>query len=131
MHKKFTGAMLAQTRYRSSHRRCSVKNVFLSISHYSQKNTSLSTQQHRCFTVNIAKFLKTPILKNICERLLLLIAIFTQKNNHMERCFDLPEPKLHKKLSCVTLIPSPQTTFQRKIIFSGSIWAEAVAQRCF
>ena len=26
--------------------------------------------QHRCFPVNIAKFL-TPILKNICERLLL------------------------------------------------------------
>ena len=27
--------------------------------------------QYRCFIVNIAKFLKTPILKNICGRLLL------------------------------------------------------------
>ena len=27
--------------------------------------------QQRCFPVNIAKFLRTPILKNICERLLL------------------------------------------------------------
>ena len=27
--------------------------------------------QHWCFPVNIAKFLRTPILKNICERLLL------------------------------------------------------------
>ena len=27
--------------------------------------------QHSCFPVNIAKFLRTPILKNICERLLL------------------------------------------------------------
>ena len=27
--------------------------------------------QHRCFPVNIAKILRTPILKNICERLLL------------------------------------------------------------
>ena len=27
--------------------------------------------QHRCFLVNIAKFLRTPILKNICKRLLL------------------------------------------------------------
>ena len=27
--------------------------------------------QHRCFPVNIAKFLRTPILKNICEQLLL------------------------------------------------------------
>ena len=29
--------------------------------------------QHRCFPVNIAKFLRTPILKNICQRLLLVI----------------------------------------------------------
>ena len=29
--------------------------------------------QHRCFPVNIAKFLKTSILKGICERLLLNI----------------------------------------------------------
>ena len=27
--------------------------------------------QHWCFPVNIAKILRTPILKNICERLLL------------------------------------------------------------
>ena len=27
--------------------------------------------QHKCFPVNIVKFLKTPILKNIYERLLL------------------------------------------------------------
>ena len=30
--------------------------------------------QHRCFNVNVAKFLRTPILKNICERLLLKIS---------------------------------------------------------
>ena len=29
--------------------------------------------QHSCFPVNTAKFLKTPILKNICERLLLFV----------------------------------------------------------
>ena len=28
--------------------------------------------QQRCFPVNIAKFLRTPIFKNICERLLLV-----------------------------------------------------------
>ena len=28
--------------------------------------------QHRCFPVKFAKFLRTPILKNFCERLLLL-----------------------------------------------------------
>ena len=27
--------------------------------------------QHRCFPVNVANFLRTPILKNICKRLLL------------------------------------------------------------
>ena len=27
--------------------------------------------QHRCFPVNITKFLRTPILKDICQRLLL------------------------------------------------------------
>ena len=27
--------------------------------------------QHRCFPVNIAKVLRTPILKNVCERLFL------------------------------------------------------------
>ena len=27
--------------------------------------------QHRCFPVNTEKFLRTPILKNICEQLLL------------------------------------------------------------
>ena len=30
-----------------------------------------NTLRHRCFPVNIAKFLRTPILKSICERLLL------------------------------------------------------------
>ena len=29
--------------------------------------------QHRCFLVNIAKFLRTPILKNICEQLVLRV----------------------------------------------------------
>ena len=32
--------------------------------------------QHRYFPVNIAKFLRTPILKNICERLLLYCQIY-------------------------------------------------------
>ena len=31
--------------------------------------------QHRCFPMNIAKFLRTPILKNIYKRLLLFVLI--------------------------------------------------------
>ena len=34
---------------------------------------ALKRLQHRCFTLNIAKFLRTLILKNICKRLLLKI----------------------------------------------------------
>ena len=45
---------------RSSHHRCSVKEDL--------------QRQRRCFPVNVAKFLRTPILKNICERLLLKIS---------------------------------------------------------
>ena len=30
---------------------------------------------HRCFLANIAKFLRMPILKNICERLLLQLLL--------------------------------------------------------
>ena len=45
-------------------------------SQYSQENTWACNLikrrlQHRCFPVNIEKFLKKPILKNICVRLLL------------------------------------------------------------
>ena len=36
-------------------------------------------RQHGCFLVNIAKFLRTPILKIICERLLLNILKIFQK----------------------------------------------------
>ena len=32
-------------------------------------------RKYRCFPMNIAKFLTTPILKNICERQLLIMAI--------------------------------------------------------
>ena len=72
---------------RSSHRRCCIRKLFLKILQYTQetpvlestfkKFTDLQTcnfikkrPQHRCFPVNIAKFLILPILKNICKRLL-------------------------------------------------------------
>ena len=51
---------LLQRKSRSSHRRCSVKERL---------------QGLQCFPVNIAKFLRTPILKIICERLFLKIGI--------------------------------------------------------
>ena len=62
---------------RNSHWRCSVKKAVLkNFAIFIGKNLSWSLFliklfQHRIFPVNIVKFLRTPILKNICERLLL------------------------------------------------------------
>ena len=63
---------LCQTRTR--HRRCSVKiGVLKNFANFARKHLcwSLFWPQHRCFPVRFEKFLRTPILKNICERLLL------------------------------------------------------------
>ena len=53
--------------WKSSHQRCSIKknNVLQACNFIKQR------LQHRRFIVNIAKFLKIPFLKIICERLLL------------------------------------------------------------
>ena len=46
--------------------------LFLKISQYSQENACIKKRlQHSCFLVNIAKFLRNPISKDVCERLLL------------------------------------------------------------
>ena len=70
-------------------RKCSVKNIvlnsfaiftgkYLCWCLFLNKNAGLQAcnfikkrVQHRCFLGNVAKFLRAPILKNICERLLL------------------------------------------------------------
>ena len=75
----------SSTIFSSSHWRCSIKKLLWNILWYLQENTCvgvsfLSRQacnfiekrlQHRYFLVNIGKFIRTPILKNICEWLLL------------------------------------------------------------
>ena len=38
---------------------------------------ALADFQYRCFLMNIAKFLRKPILKNICDQLLLIMAIWS------------------------------------------------------
>ena len=69
------------------------KELFLKISHFHKKapvSESLFNKiadlkacsfikkrlQHRCFPVNFAKFLRTPILKNICKQLSFVRKIF-------------------------------------------------------
>ena len=60
---------------KSSHRRCFIKKAVLkNFAILPGKHLCWSLcwrLQHRCFPVNIVKFLRTPVLKNICERLLL------------------------------------------------------------
>ena len=70
----------------SSHRRCSIKRAVLKFAIFTHGNTCVGVSeteacnfikkrlQHRFFPVNITKFLRTPILKNMCERLLLFDA---------------------------------------------------------
>ena len=66
--------------FRSSHRRCSVKKVFLKISQNSQENTCdrvsflIKLQVcHRCFPVNFVKFLRTHFFTERLRWLLLLL----------------------------------------------------------
>ena len=68
------------TGYRSSHRRCSRKKDSLkNVVNFTRKHLRQSLPliqfikkrlQHKCFPVRSAKVLRTPILQNICERLL-------------------------------------------------------------
>ena len=73
--------------FRSNHQKYSVKKLFLKISQYTVKfqlcNVIKKRIQHRCFPVNIAKFLRTPIFKNICKTLLLSVSIGLQKPPHL------------------------------------------------
>ena len=69
---------------RSSHQRCSIMKAVLNIHRKTPVLESLfdrvvglqacnfikKRHQHRCFSVNIVKFLRTLILKNTCEQLL-------------------------------------------------------------
>ena len=76
---------------RSSHQRCSIeKSVLKNFAIFTGKQLrwSLDLQalrpatlfkrlQHRCFPVNIAKFLRTLILKKICKQQLLPFLLLT------------------------------------------------------
>ena len=84
--------------YKSSYRRYSIKNLFLKVSQYSQENiydgvSLIKLQAFRAATkenppqVNIAKFLRAAILKNICERLLLHLTNFSKQFVFREAIF--------------------------------------------
>ena len=123
-------------------RECFNKNLFLKISQYSPENTCVvslffykvislqpSGLQHRCFLVNNTKFLRTPILKNICEPLtfaffkLILWSSFKsilktkwQKLiNKYENTFIWTLPYERKSLKCV-IKPVLQTYLFRNVL---------------
>ena len=69
---------------RSSHQRYSIKKAVLKnfriftgnkVAGLKACNFIKKSLRHRCFPMNIAKFLRTHILKNSCERLLLAFVI--------------------------------------------------------
>ena len=70
---------IKQKKFRRSHQGCSIKKLFLKILQYLQENICagvltfkkvIEKQQHRCFHVNIAKFLRS-FLHNTSGQLLL------------------------------------------------------------
>ena len=95
--------------YKSNHRRCSIKKLFLKISQNSQENTCARVSflvklestllkkrlWHWCFPVNFAKFFRTPFLRNTSALLLLLLALdyFPKKINL--RCLTYFSPMFH------------------------------------
>ena len=59
---------------RKYHRKIPVlETVFSKVAGFKACNFITKKVQHRCFPVKFAKFLRIPILKNICERLLLYL----------------------------------------------------------
>ena len=79
--------------------------MFIKISQYSQENNCVRVSflikfqaynfiknglQHRCFPVDIARYLRTPILKNIYKQLLLNI-ITSYQCSILFQCFQVPK----------------------------------------
>ena len=95
---EFLKLYISQTKkclnFRSSHQRCSIKkavfkhfsifdeNICVGVSFYQSCRPEglqfyIKRLQHRCFPVNIAKLLRTPILKKIFEKLILQFLLLT------------------------------------------------------
>ena len=72
--------MFARSSYRrlsNTHRKTSVSESLLNkVARLKACKIIKKGIQHWCFPVNIEKFLRTPTLKNICERLLLVYCFF-------------------------------------------------------
>ena len=71
--------------YRSSHRRCSLKEgVIKNFAQFTGKHLCkrfFKSLWHRCFPVNFAKFLRTPFLQNTSRRLLFCLQTLSWNYN--------------------------------------------------
>ena len=71
---------------RKSHWKCFIKKAVLknfAIFIGKQDLFLIKSFQQRCFPVNIGKSFRTPILKNICERLLLNLVFNCNEEQHL------------------------------------------------
>ena len=102
---KFQIANVHKTNNRSSHRKFSIKKLFLKVCQYSletpvlesffTQNARLQLQgvikkkfRHRCFSVNIAKLLKTPILRKSVNDCFWIMRLFIHENcKIVVKCF--------------------------------------------
>ena len=93
---------------RSSHWSCLIKKMFLKVLHYSQENTCVrisflnkvtglpawnfvrKRHQHLRFHVNLAKFQRTHIFKNICENCFWFVSRHFLRSEHQ-----IPGPPSH------------------------------------
>ena len=86
--------------------RWSIKKLFSKILQYSYENTVLYFQscnfikkrfQHRCFPVNIAKFFRAPVLKNVWERLFRRFPTLIKKYNKQRMKWTFSQKKKKSK----------------------------------
>ena len=132
----YTFVMKPKT-FRSSRWKCSVKNVFLKISHNSQENFSVWVSFNmqpvalfkmrlwkKCFPVNSAKILKTPILQNTFGGLLLnlLQCIKFQVRSSLHEYF-----KIYKKTTVNNNFPSTPFSPRMKKVKSATLYHNAEA----
>ena len=72
-----------------------LESYFKKIAYLKVCNFLKKGAEHRCFPVNIAKFLRTIILKNIFERMLLTVRKYAI-NDILQLLYDQPSTDIHK-----------------------------------
>ena len=99
---------MCSLKVRKYHRKIPVlESVFNKVADVRARNFITMKLQHRCFPVKFAKLLRIPILKNICERLLLYLHYNSHDHFHFHHFhYHLYHCKIHLyRLRIVLTIP--------------------------